>query len=196
MEHPPSQSANQTYFESAWQAAKTRSYRAAVRFGLSRADREDLHQELLLDLLERASQFDPSKGSAGTFTGIVSAHRAASFLHDLKNDRRRLRFVSGNEAIDREVDQLDALAAADALVPLWGEIPNRFDEMHALWDLDHAIRLMDDEQRTLLRLLAGEEGLPGACQNASVSRATFYRRVSELRMHLRMFGLQAAATPP
>jgi hypothetical protein len=89
-----SRPANQPYLESALQAAETRSYRAAVRFGLSHADREDLQQAVLVDLLERASQFDPSKGSAGTFTGLVSAHRSARFLKDLKKDRCRLRNLS------------------------------------------------------------------------------------------------------
>lgn len=52
---------------------------------------------------------------------------------------------------------------------------------------------MDEEQRTLLSLLVDQDDLPTACQNTSRSRATFYRRVAELRMHLRMFGLQTAA---
>ncbi|QKS28242.1 MAG: sigma-70 family RNA polymerase sigma factor [Candidatus Accumulibacter similis] len=185
--------ANQVYFESAWQAAKTRSYRAAVRFGLSRADREDLHQSLLLDLLERAGEFDPSRGSAGTFTGIVSAHRASGFLEDLKKDRWRLSFGFSDETDDRELDQLDALAAPDSMVPLWGEVSNPYDEIHVLRDLEQAIRLMDDEQRSLLHLLTDEDDLPSASRSAGVSRATFYRRVADLRMHLRMFGLQAAA---
>ena len=49
------------YFKSAVNAAATRAYQMATRFGLSRADREDLHQELMLDLLERAGQFEPQR---------------------------------------------------------------------------------------------------------------------------------------
>ncbi|MBE2260410.1 MAG: hypothetical protein IAE88_16245, partial [Rhodobacteraceae bacterium] len=71
------------YFKSAINAAAARAYQMATRFGLSHADREDLHQELMLDLLERAEQFDPSKGSAGTFTGMLSKHRASEFLYRL-----------------------------------------------------------------------------------------------------------------
>ena len=37
------------------------------------------------------------------------------------------------------------------------------------------------------------QDLPGASKASGVSRATFYRRVIELQMHLRMFGFRSAS---
>ena len=182
-----------TYFKSAINAAAARAYQMATRFGLSHADREDLHQELLLDLLERAEQFDPDKGSAGTFTGMLSKHRASEFLYRLTKDRWRLSFCSGNEPDEDATDPLDALADTDSVVPQWSEITNGFDEIHAARDLDQALSRMDDEQRTLFALLVEHQDLPSACKVCGTSSATFYRRVTDLQMHLRMFGLKAAA---
>ncbi|MEF8724311.1 MULTISPECIES: sigma factor [Candidatus Accumulibacter] len=182
-----------TYFKSAINAAAARAYQMATRFGLSHADREDLHQELLLDLLERAEQFDPDKGSAGTFTGMLSKHRASEFLYRLTKDRWRLSFCSGNEPDEGATDPLDALADTDAVLPQWGEVTNGFDELHFARDLDHALSRMDDEQRALFSLLLEHQDTPSACEASSVSSATFYRRLTDLKMHLRMFGIKAAA---
>ena len=181
------------YFKSAVNAAATRAYQMATRFGLSRADREDLHQELMLDLLERAGQFDPKKGSAGTFTGMVSQHRASEFLQRLTKDRSRLNFCSGSAANESESDDLDALAITDSVVPQWGEITDRYEEIHATHDLDQALSRMDDEQRTLFALLVEHQDVPSACEVSGVASATFYRRLADLKMHLRMFGLKATA---
>lgn len=71
---------DQTYLDAALSAAATRTYRLAARLGLPSADREDLQQELLLDLLERAPGFDPQRACANTFTGVVSQHRAVELL--------------------------------------------------------------------------------------------------------------------
>jgi RNA polymerase sigma factor (sigma-70 family) len=180
-------------FQAALDAAKARTFRAAVRFRLSNADREDLHQDLMLDLLERAGQFDPSKGSAGTFTGVLSQHRASEFLHRLTKDQFHLRFCLGEAANESESDDLDALAVTNSVVPQWGEVADRYEEIHAARDLDQALSRMDDEQRALFTLLVEHQDVPSACEVSSVSSATFYRRLAELRLHLRMFGLKPAA---
>ena len=86
------QGAKAPYLLSALSAAATRTYRLAARFGLSSAEREDLQQDLILDLLEHESQFDPAKASANTFTGMVSHHRAVELLDRLIKDRTRLTF--------------------------------------------------------------------------------------------------------
>ncbi len=105
---------NDAYIKSALDAAATRTYRMAARFGLSPADREDLQQELILDLLEHQEKFDPTKGSAGTFTGMVSKHRSAELLDRLMKDRSRLSFIghlgaNADDDVDGNTisDQLD-----------------------------------------------------------------------------------------
>jgi DNA-directed RNA polymerase specialized sigma24 family protein len=95
--------ANDPYFRAAVNAAKTRTYRAAVSARLSTSEREDLYQEILLDLLEREAQFNPEKGSPGTFTGLVSEHRTAEFLKARKTDRERLTFASGADVDTLEI---------------------------------------------------------------------------------------------
>ena len=85
---------DQHYLESAMNAAATRTYRLAARHGLSSAEREDIEQSILLELLERYPQYDPAKGSMNTFTGIVSEHRAVELLDQLMKQRIRMTVLS------------------------------------------------------------------------------------------------------
>ena len=52
---------------------------------------------------------------------------------------------------------------------------------------------MSDEQRSLFDLLAAYQDVPSAAKASGMSSATFYRRVADLQMHLRMFGIRPAA---
>lgn len=188
-----SHAANDPYFAAAISAAKTRAYRAAVSAGLTPADREDLYQEILLDLVQRAAQFDPTRGSPGTFTGVVSEHRTADFISALKKDRGRLTFFSTPEAANDDDTASAAVQPLDATTPMWADDADLFSDTAALHDLQTALAYMTDEQVGLLQLLEVHQDLPSAAKASGMSSATFYRRVADLQMHLRMFGIKTAA---
>lgn len=183
------------YLHAATQAAAANAWRVARKIGLSVEERQDVEQELLLDLLEHEPRYDASRGKPGTFTGRVSHHRAAELTTAIVRDRRHLSFGVPGEAAANEgdADYFDALADEDSVVPLWGEVTNGYEEFHAARDLDHAVSLMDDEQRALWGLLTEHRDMPVACRASGLSTPTFYRRVADLQMHLRMFGIRAAA---
>ena len=184
---------NEQYFCAVKNAAATRTYRMAVRFGLPTADREDIQQELILDMLERSDQFDPTKGSAGTFTGVVSEHRATELLDRLMKDRMRLSFGTGAQAAnDPEFQDIDG-SEGDNVVPMWADDRDLFADSMALQDLQKALAYMNDDQVSLFGLLESHQDLAAAAKVAGVSSATFYRRVHDLQMHLRMFGFRSAA---
>jgi RNA polymerase sigma-70 factor (ECF subfamily) len=185
---------DQTYLDAALSAAATRTYRLAARLGLPSADREDLQQELLLDLLERAPGFDPQRACANTFTGVVSQHRAVELLDALMKDRARMCFFSGGSeaANDSQMGEPDQYLD-DNVVPMWADETDLVADHMALLDLDKARKYMSDEQIEFFDLLDAHLDLSSACKASGVSSATFYRRVNEMQMHLRMFGFKLAA---
>jgi DNA-directed RNA polymerase specialized sigma24 family protein len=185
--------ANDPFYQAAINAAKTRAYRAAVSAGLTRSDREDLYQEVMADLLERAVQYDPSKGSPGTFTGMVSQHRTADFLRALKKDRWRLSVFSDHTVANDNIPEEADSASIEPEEEWMADDRDLFADSEALHDLCIAVDHMSDDQAALFEILEAHQDLPSACKASGMSSATFYRRVADLQMHLRMFGFKAAA---
>jgi len=182
------QGASRPYLQSALNAAATRTYRLGARFGLSSAEREDLQQDLILDLLEREHAFDPEKASANTFTGMVSQHRAVELLDRLIKDRMRLHFCGrgGEAANDPHLDDPDPDPCGGAVMPLWADDHDLFADSDTLHDLTTALACMNGDQRALFDLLEQTQDLAEACEASELSTATFYRRITALRMHLRI----------
>ena len=183
-------SGHNDYLHAAQNAAATRAYQLAARTGMSREDREEIKQELLTDLLAQSPYYDPARGSLGTFTGVVSKNRATELLDQYYKDKKRLIFVSTVAANDGSEEQGNVLDKGD-VIPLWAVDDDLFGMRLALHDLDKAVRCMNTEQRNLFELLLTEADMADACRAYHGSAATFYRRVSDLKMHLRMFGIKA-----
>lgn len=195
------QSANDPYFDAAVKAAKVRTHQLAARHGLSPAEREDIQQELMLDLLEHRHKFDPAKGSPGTFTGMVSKHRAVELLDGLIKQRMRYTdFGTASKKISAANDPEIGSSKADSADDCIDAIQFKRDPDHdlftdgmAMHDLNAAIAFMNGQQSALLNLLTEHSDIASACAASGLSTASFYRRVNELRMHLRMFGLREVA---
>lgn len=212
---PGVDASDDAFYRAAFNAAKTRAYQATTTAGLTPSEREDLFQEIMLDLWERRQQFDPVKGAPGTFTGLVSAHQTAEFLNARKVDRSRLvlaeaeavdtlevvaldraihGFISGSKAAnDDTADEPPSAAVSSVREDWWGQDRDLFSDSDALHDLGVAMAYMTAQQATLFDLLHTHLDLPSACRASGMSSATFYRRVAELQMHLAMFGFKAAA---
>ena len=207
-------SANDPFYCAAVGAAKTRAYKAAVTAGLSPTEREDLYQAILLDIYERKGQYDPTRGAPGTFTGLLSTHRTADYLSARKADKQKLVFAEPEHvdtlevvAIDRAIhggapsqpaanDEDGGLIDSDhsqESLANWDGDDDLFSNSSTQHDLLTALAYMSDEQRSLFDLLAAHQDVPSAAKASGMSSATFYRRVDDLRMHLRMFGIRPAA---
>ncbi len=161
---------DESFIFAVFNAAATRTYRAAVSAGLTTADREDLHQAIVLDLLERAGRFDPARGSAGTFTGMVSEHQTADFLSALNRDRARLTSFSMQAAANDD----DVTAAVgghlEGAVPMWADDRDLFADTDTLHDLETALAYMNGEQVDLFQLLTAHQDLPSAARRPACRR--------------------------
>ena len=78
----------------------------------------------------------------------------------------------------------------DETSPWWTGDNDLFSNSCTLHDLETARAYMSDEQWNLFNLLDSHLDLPAAAKSSGMSSATFYRRVADLQMHLRMFGIR------
>lgn len=181
------------FFDAVKNAAATRTYQTAVRLRLSDAEREDMQQDLIVDLLERSHRFDASKGSANTFTGMVSEHKAYELMNKLIKDRQRLSFDKNAIAANDAEFNLSTDGDYDYVSPMWTDDRDLFCDSEALHDVRAALACMSQSQLDLFNLIDCHHDLPSAAAASGMATATFYRRIEDLRMHLRMFGIRPAA---
>src|SRR6266853_6632654 len=50
--------------------------------------KEDIRQELMVDLLGRISKFNPARGAFGAFAGTVVRHRASRVANQIQREKR------------------------------------------------------------------------------------------------------------
>lgn len=208
------------YVEAARTAARYQVRRLRQTVGLCPTECEDLEQDLVLAALVRRRHFDPRLSSARTFTGLVCRHRAGECLQPLMRDRALLRTfevrqaandetpldatelaeAAGFDALGLDASGYGATGAPAALIDpvLAAALGGRHRlEPHAalsaLLDLERAAATLPAELATLLGMLLRHEDVGEALEESGKPPASFYRQLRALRMHLRMFGINAAA---
>ena len=179
------------YISSAMTAAAVRAASLRKAFRLSVAETEDVQQTLVLELLERAPAFNQTKGKTNTFTGAVSANLAADIANKLSREAWLIQYCPDSQeaANDPEMHPShEGILAAPALLE---EVDRELISIsNTLHDVEIALAHMSGDQRNLFDLLATHQNVPAAAKASGMSSATFYRRVADLQMHLRMFGIR------
>lgn len=163
-------------------AARHHAAQWARRLGRQRPDEEDLRQDILLAVVERAGRFDSSCACWATFVALLARHAVA----DRRQAEQRRRAV---EMIPLDLDQVDADAAA-----AWSAArADRRDAATAIAlriDLQALLGDLPPTQRATLALLLRTDGEPAAARRASGrSSSAFHRDVQELRLWLLASGL-------
>lgn len=158
--------------------------RLTHRLGLAADHADDLRQELLVDLLERRTRFDPERSPFTAFARMVLRHHAATLAERWMRQLRRpvLPLVEDAQPAGDAADGLDEEGVDD---PAFAAAVTRVDLMRARAGLAPALR------DTCSALDGREPGEAAAVHPAS--RATFYRRVAGLRLELLTWDLQPSA---
>ncbi|MBF0424597.1 MAG: sigma-70 family RNA polymerase sigma factor [Magnetococcales bacterium] len=147
----------------------------------TRADVEDLEQELAMDLLRRLPWFDPSRAGLATFLDRIVGHRAANLVAGAMAKRRggglTLVSVDDLESGDDQETTLDS--------------PNQ-ERVELGVEVRRLLGRLPEEHRHLCHLLMAVDK-PEIPRRLGVSRATFYRRLAEVRGFFRDAGLEEIA---
>src|SRR5437879_2260556 len=88
--------------------AAAKASRLVRDLGLPGHERDDLRQELLVDLLARYKRFDPERGALGAFAGAVVRHRAMGLASRIVRERTIFVSVCSQDlSWDRDGNRLD-----------------------------------------------------------------------------------------
>ena len=173
---------------------RSRARRLARQAGLKTEDRQDIEQELWVDLLVRWHRFDAARAGGRTFATRVVEHRAATLF-------RRSRTVA--ESTQRKRRSLhDTVQDGDGRpVPIAQVLDDRAQAArtgsHSL-AADHQVDLATDvagvladlpeELRDLCERLK-ESSIARIAKDMGIARTSLYRRIEKIREHFVSTGL-------
>ncbi|WEF23120.1 sigma factor [Paracoccus sp. S3-43] len=154
-------------------------------------EREDLGQDLLVDLLRRLPAYDPSRGSIGAFANIVLRNQSSRIA--MRHHRQRR--AQGGSLLSLEVPLAgarepvgDTLTEDDGLAAWHGQTccAGAVTELHHA--LQAALARLPAEDRRFCAALAHRPVTALAAEGFG-SRSALYRRLADLRHVLTAHGL-------
>jgi DNA-directed RNA polymerase specialized sigma24 family protein len=173
--------------------AESAARRLVRNLRLPAHEREDIRQELLLDLIVRLKWFDPARGSVGAFANTILAHRGARIAARVQ--RERAIFVStlpSHSVVIRSTNHVRG-GHSDAELPNLVQSPTPFATagVDLRLDLQRALNAMEPADSRLCAELV-DENPTEISRSGKGSRAGLYRRIREIRLRMMLAGVSVA----
>lgn len=157
-------------------------------------EREDLGQDLLVDLLRRLPAYDPSRGSIGAFANIVLRNQSSRIA--MRHHRQRR--AQGGSLLSLEVPLAgtrepvgDTLTEDDGLAAWHGQTCCAAAVTELCHAMETALARLPAEDRRFCAALAHRPVTALAAEGFG-SRSALYRRLADLRHVLTVHGLGPA----
>jgi RNA polymerase sigma-70 factor (ECF subfamily) len=170
------------------------------RAGFVEADRHDLEQEMVIDLLRRLPRFDPTLSKRETFITRVVEHHVATLVESQKAGIRDYRQVAGSLDERRtdsngQTSEGPAVLDQDEYVRETIASARRSEDLHALrMDLRRVLADLPVDLRALCeRLQSGN--VTDISRETGVPRGTVYEAIRKLRTRFERAGLAAYLEP-
>jgi len=165
------------------------------RAGFTASDRQDLEQEMMLDLLRRLPRFDPKRGSRKTFIARVVKHKVATIIEARKAGKRdyRLRACSLNDRLENDdggsIERQETIDQ-DEYLRRTGRLSRPAAELRDLCiDLGRVMASLSPELRTLCQRLQ-TESVTEISRDTGIPRGTIYEAIKKLRAVFEDAGLR------
>jgi RNA polymerase sigma-70 factor (ECF subfamily) len=148
--------------------------------------REDLRQELLLDLIARLKRFDPARGTLNAFASVIIRHRVGRLGKRINRERA---IFAPTFLKDSLVDDRTVPAAFETVLEAHGPSSGfahhheRFATIDRRLDLVRALGKLRPGDLSLCLKLA-EQTPAELSRSGKFSRATLYRRLRNIRLRL------------
>jgi len=165
------------------------------RVGFTESDRQDLEQEMVLDLLRRLPKFNPDRARLNTFIARVVEHKIATIIESQKAGMRdyRLCSCSLNDRFENEeggsVERVDTINQDDYLQRT-GRLSRPAAELCDLsFDVSKAIEKLPPELRELC-VRFKTNTVTEISRDTGIPRGTIYESIKKLRAIFEDAGLK------
>jgi len=170
--------------EAAQNEAKHAAIKLTKSLRLSKEDREDLEQNLILAVLEKADSYDESRASVRTFVGTIIN---GAVLHEVRGRKRASNRELVNSSLNYDVfDGEETVPAHETmdrvthLERLGRSIKDPFEMSDVKTDLSEVISQLSPEQQSLVGALS-ETTTRSAARMVGISRRAVYQHIGEIR---------------
>lgn len=177
------------------QLIKYKARQLVGRVGFTESDREDLEQEMVLDLLRRLPKFDPKRAGRNTFIARIVEHKVATIIEAQKAGMRdyRLCSCSLNDRLEdeegRSIERMETIDQEDYLRRT-GKLSRPMSELrHLSIDLRSAVQTLPPELRELCKRLQ-TESVTDISRDTGIPRGTIYESIKKLRAIFEDAGLK------
>ena len=177
------------------QLIKYKARQLVGRVGFTESDREDLEQEMVLDLLRRLPKFDPKRAGRNTFIARIVEHKVATIIEAQKAGMRdyRLCSCSLNDRLEdeegRSIERMETIDQEDYLRRT-GKLSRPMSELRNLSiDLRSAVQTLPPELRELCKRLQ-TESVTEISRDTGILRCTIYESIKKLRAIFEDAGLK------
>jgi len=167
----------------------------ARRSDFSGSDRQDIEQELLLDLLRRLPDYRPDRAQRSTFVARVIEHKVATLLEARGREKRgaRVRTRSLSEQVrdcEGEAASLaDTVREQDYFRRTGQHRRQRTDRCDLCMDVQTILARLSPEHRRLCGLLQ-TMSVAAASRELGIPRGTLYEEIAKLRAIFEDAGLR------
>lgn len=152
---------------------------------LSKVDREDVEQEILLVLLERRRFFDAARGAWSSFADRVARQAAQGVADQIGAERR----IHGN-SLDRPAGNEKTITLGEVMEARQRISLDVERELQLPLVLADFVAELPDQLALVARLSLLEDGdLAQAQRRSGLSTSEFYRRLREVRYRLICLGV-------
>ncbi len=188
MAHPLSGTEVKTIVDEANIAA----HRLARRLRLARHHIEDVHQDLLVDLIARMPSYRSCRGTIGAFAGTVFSHKASRIAASARRERDL--FGHQTVSLDEPVPGGDGLSFGDVLPAsggygaFFGQPTDDAQDSERRLALATSLSVLSTEDRSFCAAVADATVDQLAARGAG-SRSTLYRRLARIGLDLTAVGI-------
>ncbi|AHD01985.1 sigma factor [Leisingera methylohalidivorans] len=172
--------------------ANTAARRLRRRLGLPACDREDLGQDLLIDLLRRLPAFDPTRGSLGAFAGLVLRNQSSRIAIRIMRERKAqgggLLSLDAPSGPEDQRPLAETIGEDEGLSAWHGQVTTAHATTEQYQAVQTGISRLPPEDRRLCAALA-HRPISMLVSEGFGSRSTLYRRLADLRHVLTAHGL-------